>query len=346
MTTITESNFKTKYNAGVSTEDGNWINLHRNENLFIDENVIKGIVLKAVNETSILKYPDPNITKLRERLAEFHGVLPENIFVGNGADEVLSSLFYLFRKRFEKINMPRICFKMYDTFSAKYDFTVNQFANFPTLSPDSVFENSGLFLIDSPCSITGNVIDKSIFSQLLANQENMVIWDNVHGDFCGDTFTGLQDNLVVIKHFSHYYGLASLRIGYCIASKEIVDEMNLYREPFSVNSIAQASAIECLNKHDYFVSVSNEVKKSKKIFENELNQLQFQICKSVVNFVLVKHDNIDSEVIHQALAARKIATRYYADDCILNEYLRIAIPPQNDMDKVIRALKEIVYNGG
>lgn len=340
MRTIAETNSKVKYNPGLDTNSENWINLHRNENLFIDENVIKDIVIKAVQDTSILKYPDPGTTKVRQRIAEYHGVSPENIFVGNGADEVLASLFYLFRKRFEQVNMPRVGFKMYDTLAAKYDFTVNQFANFPTFDFD--LSNSGLYIIDSPSSITGETISQTIFSNLLSNPENIVVWDNVHGDFCGENQYELQNNLIVIKHFSHYYGLASLRIGYCIASKEIVDEMNTYREPFSVNGIAQAAAIECLNQKEYFDSICKEIKECKTLFEKQLSELNFQFTKSVVNFVLVKHETVHSKIIYKALADKKVATRYYGDDSLLETYLRIAVPTKQEMRFVITALKNIV----
>lgn len=344
MGTIAETNSKIKYNAGLDTNSENWINLHRNENLFIDESVIKNIVIKAVKDTSILKYPDPNTTRVRQRIAEYHGVPPENIFVGNGADEVLSSLFYLFRKRFEQINLPRICFKMYDTLAAKYDFMVNQFQNFPTLDSDSALTNAGLYIIDSPSSITGETMPQNTFPNLLSNPDNIIVWDNVHGDFCGENKCELQNNLIVIKHFSHYYGLASLRIGYCIASREIVNEMNTYREPFSVNGVAQAAAIECLNQKKYFDEVGKEIIECKTLFEKQLSELKFQISKSVVNFVLVKHETVQSELIYKALAAKKIATRFYGDDSFLENYLRIAIPPKKEMQSVIAALKDIINN--
>lgn len=331
-----------RYYAGVETsnEEG-WLNLHRNENLFIEDTFLKNIVIDAVNASPISVMPDTNHTELKKKLAAFHNVTPDNIFIGNGADEVLSSLFYLFRKRNAVVNLPRVCFKMYNHFASKYGFEVNQYNNFPVIEEKEILKNSGFFVIDSPASITGEKTNKTVFDQLTADKSNWVIWDNVHGPFSDDTTPVFKENLIVVRHFTHFYGLAALRIGYCIASAEIVEELNVFREPFNVNGIALHAAVTCLDKHEYFASLAKEIMQHKTVFEQELKRLRFSISKSAVNFVFVKHEKVPSTHIYEQLADRKIAVRHYDNDDLLKDYLRIAVPTPENMGKVISSLREI-----
>jgi len=337
-----------KYNSGVNISDGGWLNLHRNENLFIDQKFLNSLIIEVVKATNINEYPDSDALKLKSKLSELHKVTTDNIFIGNGADEVLESLFFLFRKECDEVNIPRISFKMYESLAAKYDYKVNYLNNLPPINPvinwDEISKNKGLFFIDSPCSLTGLALDKKIFSNLLAKHDNFIIYDNVYGDYCDPVPTGVKENLIVLRHFAKFYGLSSLRIGYCIGPKEIIEKLNFYKQPFNVNSIAQGAAVACLDKHDYFAGLLPEVIDCKTIFQKQLKDLNFLFSNGLANFMLVRHKNISSEYIFQKLMDKKIAVRNYTRDSILKEYLRFAIPPRKEINRVILALKEIIKN--
>ncbi len=334
-----------KYSAGINTHGEGWLSLHRNENLSLDAVVLEKLVVDAAKATSINIYPDTNCQDLKITLSKLHNVDPDNIFIGNGADEVLSSLFFLFRRKFDKINLPRICFKMYVSLAAKYGFEIHYFDNYPIINKEPSVNNSGFFVIDSPSSITGYVIGKETLSDLISSKENIIVYDNVYGEYCGDLIHNITDNLITVRHFSKFYGLAALRIGYCIASREVIKQLDVYREPFNVNSIALFAASACLRQHEYFASIAKDVMKDKAIFEESLTGMEFTVCKSLANFVLVKHKTLTSEFINKELNKKKIATRHFADDQFLKDYLRITIPPRNALEKVITTLGEIVKNG-
>lgn len=331
-----------EYNAGVNINEQGWLPLHRNENLFLDEHLLSGIVSDIARKVPVNFYPDTNCHELKLRLAEKHQVQPENIFIGNGADEVLSALFFLFRKRFDSIHLPRVCFKMYNIFAAKYEYNVHYFNNYPVTDKASEISHTGFYVIDSPSSITGEIIDSDTLQRISSNKNNLVVLDNVYGDFCNEIITGVPENRIVIRHFSKFYGMAGLRIGYCIASKEIIAQLNKYKEPFNVNSLAMAVAVECLNRHTYFDEVARKVMDQKKLFEAGLREMGFMLSNSMANFTFIKHPHLTAGQLHEALMAHKIATRHFADDAAINEYLRVTIPPGDEINKVITALNGIM----
>lgn len=331
-----------RYNAGIDTDTTGWLNLHRNENLFLDNAILKEIVINAVKSSAISTYPDTSCQALKSELARLYQIDPKNIFIGNGADEVLSSLLFLLRKKFDQVNLPRIGFKMYDFLAEKYNYEALHFYNYPISEQENISDKQGLFIIDSPSSITGSAISDKTFDTIISDKKNLLIFDNVYGEFNDDPMPKIRENLVVVRHFSKFYGLAALRVGYCIAPEEIINDLNYFKEPFNVNSIGMLAAIECLKRYEYFRSKAQEAAIAKTNFEKQLAEANFTVCKSTVNFLLVKHKYIDAAILHRQLEKRKIATRHFSADPYLKEYIRITIPPKDQAIKAIDSINEII----
>lgn len=336
-----------KYDTGINMNGGTYLRLNYNENLFLSPDYMRDMFKAVVDEMNILEMPDTHCTKLKKRLALEHNVSEDNIYIGNGGDEVIESLFFILRKDFREINLPTICFRMYNMFADKYGFTVNNFDNLPVLVPEikygEIKNKTGLYFFDSPCALNGVSVDKILLPILLENKSNLIVWDNVHGDYNREPIV-LSDNLITIRHFTHFYGLNSLRIGYCVGPKEIISQLNTYRQPFNVNSIAQLAAIKCLDNKEYFYSVLGEIQDCKLIVTNRLKDRGFSVSNGEANFVLVKHRLFSSQLLNEMLEKQMIATRHFKSDIYLKDYLRITIPRRSDIEKLITTINEVISN--
>lgn len=272
------------YDVGLDTKENGWINLHRNENLFIDDEVMQHIVEDALKLTAVNLYPDIYYPDLKKKLAALHNIEPANIFLGNGADEVLSTIFYSFRTQYDKVNLPRVSFKMYDSFASKFNYKIEYFNNYPIVEKAEATMPEGLYVIDSPNSISGEELAEDLLLNLMLNDNNFIVHDNIYGEFSNTPIPPIRDNFMFIRHFSKFYGLAALRIGYCIASETNITKLERYREPYSVNALAVNAALECLKRSPYFSSVSKQLRIQKTHFEAALKQLGFDISKKETEY--------------------------------------------------------------
>ncbi len=210
-----------KYDAGKHVCCGKeYLCLHRNENLFINETFLKKIMSSAFDKASARYYPDPNALQLREKLANKYKVKPSNIFVGNGSDDVLSNLFMYYRGLCDTLNINKIGYLIYRILGERYKYNICFLNELKNIDDDT------LYAIDSPNSITGEVFNHPEPLEMAIKSNANIIWDNAYGEFASDRIPdNIASNLVVTRSFSKYYGLAGLRLGYCIGSENIINSM-------------------------------------------------------------------------------------------------------------------------
>src|ERR1700722_4470408 len=159
------------YNPGLEVSGDRWIKLHRNENLFVDNELLVEIAKNVASSLKLSQYPDSNCTRLRKRLGILYDIEFDQIFVGNGSDEVLATLLHYLRSHFAEAAIPAITYRIYPLLLQKYGYK--------QLTLDKAAKNS-LCIIDSPNSLTGEV--SSVFDVPSA----FLIWDNVYGEFAKD----------------------------------------------------------------------------------------------------------------------------------------------------------------
>ena len=333
----------TKYDPGAEISGEGWLCLHRNENLFVSRDWTIDTAKKLVQEAAISTYPGPTCEKLRETIAELYDVNPENVFVGNGSDEVLSDLLGLLRHSYESMSVLDVCFKIYLLLAERFGFRLD-------ILPGNTFETGqisvdgwrGLAVVDSPNAITSTCLSLENLNELASDAHSFLIWDNAYGEFAGDTLPKtIQKNVAVVRTFSKFYGLAGLRIGYCIADGAIVDELLARKDAFNVNGFAQVMALEALRRREEFNSLWYQLLECRQELVTRLRSLGFQVHKPSGNFVLATHPTYSAEFIQRELQKRRVAVRRFQGELTSN-FMRITVPPMAGVERLIDALTEVL----
>ncbi|RKR12958.1 histidinol-phosphate aminotransferase [Maribacter vaceletii] len=299
------------------------------------------------------RYPDPQQRSLKTVLAEQKGISLENILLGNGSDEVLDLLFRAFCEPNTDaiISLPPT-YGMY-----KVLCNINAIENKEVLltkefQPDVeailklATKNTKILFICSPNNPTGNTISKNKISKLLTNFKGLVVIDEAYIDFSEDESWVSElvnyPNLIITQTLSKAYGMAGIRLGICLASREIITVLNKIKPPYNVNELTQKKALERVVDK---TSVTTEVQNILKERDSLINALQDifyvkEIYPTNANFVLVKVD--DATKRYNQLLKKGIVVRNRTTQALCENTLRFTIGTIQENNALIIALKELV----
>ncbi|MCK5812220.1 MAG: histidinol-phosphate transaminase [Clostridiales bacterium] len=338
----------TPYTPGEQPKDMMYIKLNTNENPYPPS--LK--VLKAMKDSVTDKmqlYPDPESVKLRKRAATYYNVKFENIFVGNGSDEILALAFMAFYQD-TKICYPEISYSFYPVYSNLYQVDDEKIPMNDNLTIDVnkiMNKNKGV-LITNPNAPTGEHLNIETLEKIISsNNQNVVIIDEAYIDFGGDSVISLidkYDNLLVIQTFSKSRSLAGLRIGIAFGSENLINQLTSIKNCFNsypVDKISQVAAIASFDDELYFQSICQKIKNTRKYTISELEKLGMEVLPSKANFIFSKHKNINGEKLYLKLREMGILVRYFSLPSI-SEYVRITIGTKEQMDKLIKAIRKIL----
>lgn len=312
-----------------------------------------GIFLDA-NENpfgSLNRYPDPYQMELKQKLSEQKNIDIENIFVGNGSDEVIDLVFRIFcNPGVDKALTFSPTYGMYDVSSEINDvklikLSLNEgFQINIDLMKDYLSDKAlKLIFICSPNNPTGNTINKKDIETILSNFNEIVIIDEAYIDF-SESESWLKSltnysNLIICQTFSKSWGLAAARVGVAYASKEIIQLLNKVKPPYNVSELNQKAAIDALSNYAEYESNLNIIlsEKAKLITKLEKLSIVKKIYASDANFLLVEVD--DANVVYQKLVNQKIITRNRNQ--LVRNGIRISVGTPTENDQLITALKNI-----
>lgn len=309
-------------------------------------------VLHKFDYDVLRKYPDPNITDLVNILAKRHGVEANQVFVGVGSDDVLAMAFLTFFNSEKPILFPDITYSFYDVWADLYRIPYKRQPldeNFHIIKEDYLIENGGI-VIANPNAPTAIEADMDVLEEIIkANQDSVVIIDEAYVDFGGESCVALVDkyeNLLVTQTFSKSRSMAGMRIGYAIGSPKLIGYLNDAK--FSFNSYtmsapAIAAGVASVEDEKYFTETVGKVINTRERIKKELERLGFLCTDSKTNFIFAKHSTLPAEQIFKELRENNIYVRYWNKPRI-NEYLRISIGTDKEMDKVISFLDQYIMN--
>jgi len=337
------SKFSSTYDPGVEAGPDDVLSLHRNENLFVGREWSVDRARELVEQAAISSYPDAASLPLREALAELHGVTANMIFVGNGADEVLSDLLGVLRREHDTLHLLDVRFGVYDLLAERLGFesAVLPGDTFATGRVDPT-DFTGLAVVDSPNAITASSIAHDELMRLAADPGSFLIWDNVYGEYAGDELPApLPANVAVVRSFSKFYALAGLRVGYCIAREDLIAEMLARKDVFNVNSFAQVMAQEALARRADFAAARDALVEARTELVASLTARGFVAKPSDAVAVLVSHQELPGKPLQDALLERSIAVRRFHGP-LTADWIRITVAPRPDRERLLRALDEIL----
>lgn len=337
------------YAAGEQPKDKKYIKLNTNENPYPPSlNVLKAIN-KAAN-SDLRLYPDPDCDKLKEKLAQYYSLNKNQIFIGNGSDEVLAFSFLTFFSKEKEIVYPEISYSFYPVYANLYGIKARCTPlkqDFSICVEDFLKDNGGI-IIANPNAPTGRILDiNSIKTILDYNTENVVIIDEAYIDFGGKSAVKLikaYPNLLVIQTFSKSRSLAGMRIGFALGQEDLINGLNRIKNSFNsytVDRIAEAAAIAAIEDEQYFEYCLEKIIKTREWVVKRMTEIGFEVVPSKANFIFVTHKKIGAEILYHKLRNEGVLVRYFNKPKIDN-YLRISIGSEKEMTMFLDKVIEII----
>lgn len=312
-------------------------------------------VIKALQEFQTDKlrlYPDPTAKLLIDTLADYYNVGKNQVFVGVGSDDVLGMAFLTFFNSDKPILFPDITYSFYDVWAELFATPFEQPKlddNFRIVKEDYYKDNGGV-VIANPNAPTSICEDLDTLRDIIEhNQDCVVIIDEAYVDFGGTSATQLikeYDNLLVVQTFSKSRSMAGMRIGYAFGNEKLIKALNDVKYSYNSYTMNQTSiilGIEAVKDKVYFEECTSKIKKTRSRVMDELKELGFSFPDSKTNFIFATHESIPAEELYTALREEKIFVRYFKKPRIDN-YLRITVGTDKEMDTLIKVLKEYIYN--
>lgn len=335
------------YTAGEQPDKTDFIKLNANENPYPPSpKVIRAI--REFNGENLKKYPSADAVPLRNALAKRFGLECENVFAGNGSDDVLALCFRAFFNSERPIIYPDITYSFYPVWCEMLKIPYEAIPvddNFNIRAEDYRRPNGGVVIANpnAPTSI-GRGLD-FIREILSCNRESIVIVDEAYVDFGGTSALPLlkeYENLVITQTFSKSRSMAGMRIGYALGNSEIISTLFAAKDSYNsypMDSVAIAAGIASVEDEDYFNRMISRVVSSRERLTAGLRALGFNLPDSSANFVFAEHSNHAAKDICEYLKTKDIYVRYFSKPRIDNR-LRITVGTDGEIDKLLDALSD------
>ena len=340
----------TPYVPGEQPKINNLIKLNTNENPYGPSPKVLDALQKEAADTLRL-YPDPNSDALKKAIAEYHGLNVNQVFVGNGSDEVLAHTFNALLKHDLPILFPDITYSFYPVYCGLYEI------EFETVALNDAFEirvedylkpNGGI-IFPNPNAPTGCLLSLAEIEHLLkANRHSVVVVDEAYIDFGGESAVGLVNTypqLLVVHTLSKSRSLAGLRAGYAVGHPELIDALHRVKDSFNsypLDRFAQAGAIAAMQDKAYFNETCQRVIKTREHLVIELQKMGFEVLPSGANFIFARHPAHDGEVLANQLRSKNIVIRHFKKPAKIAQFLRITIGTDIECQALVEALKDMV----
>jgi histidinol-phosphate aminotransferase len=337
------------YIPGEQPVECELIKLNTNEHPLPPSPAVLSAIQTAV-DSRLRLYPDPHATELRQVLADTVGLQPQQVFLGNGSDEVLAHTFHGLLQQSHPILMPDISYSFYPVFCGLYgiDFTQVPLQQDFTISVTDYDQPNGGIIIPNPNAPTGCLLSLDQIELLLHhNPRRVVVIDEAYIDFGGQSAVSLipkYDNLLVIQTLSKSRSLAGLRVGYAFGHAALIEALERVKNSFNsypLSRVAQAGAIAAIADQDYFNQACATVIKQREKLGQQLTSLGFLMTPSQANFIFTTHPQWAAP--HLALQLRKagIIVRHFEIPRI-DQYLRISIGTECECKALVQAFRQII----
>lgn len=325
------------------------IKLNTNENPYPPSPMVEAAVTGDLLDKLRL-YPDPNSQALKKAVADNCGLSEHNVFVGNGSDEVLALAFMTFFQQPQPLLYPDITYSFYPVYSNLYGIETRQLPlaeDFSIQLADYQRPNGGI-IFPNPNAPTGIGVSLGEIETLLSiNTESVVIVDEAYIDFGGDSASVLVErypNLLVVQTLSKSRSLAGLRVGYALGSQELIEGLDRVKNSFNsypIDRIAELAAVAAIKDKDYFNSCCEKIIATRGRVTKKLQALNFDVLPSQANFVFARPTGMAAAQVFALLRERKILVRYFKQPRV-DEFLRITIGTDEEMDALLEALDQIL----
>ncbi len=336
------------YTPGEQPKDTQYVKLNTNESPFPPSEKAVKYASEAAKKLQL--YSDPECRELVKAATDYFGVEKDEILFTNGSDEILNFAFMAFCDSEHPAVFPDITYGFYSVFAdlngvpyekipLNNDFTVNV--------DDYIGINKTIFLAN-PNAPTGIALNVSDIERIVAsNPDNVVLVDEAYVDFGAESVVPLihkYKNLIVTQTFSKSRSLAGGRLGFGIACKELIADMNTVKystNPYNVNSMTMAAGVGTLLDDEYMKGNCLKIQENRQWTNGKLAEMGFTFTESKANFIFAKHERADGKEIYLKLKEKGVLVRHF-DSARLCDYNRITVGSKEQMKIFIDTLKEVL----
>ncbi len=337
------------YTPGEQPKDRVFIKLNTNENPYPPSPKVIEAIENAAGE-GLRLYPDPEASALRKSIADYHGLKPEQVFCGNGSDEVLGLCFYAFFTPGEKVVFPDITYSFYPVYTELFgldyeEIPLNEDFSLPV---DQFLGGNGGAVICNPNAPTGRTLPLADIRRILdANPDVVVLVDEAYADFGAQSAVDLINeypNLVVVCTMSKSRSLAGMRIGYALGNADLIAGVNCVKNSFNsypLDRLALAAGEAAIRDVEYFEQTRRNIMRTRDNTIVRLKELGFCVQDSNANFIFITHPDKSGQELQQGLRDRGMLVRWFNKPRI-DRYLRVSIGTDEDMEKMCAACEDIL----
>lgn len=323
--------------------------LKRNEGIKLDSNEGENYLLPGgiTLDLPFERYPENHAETLKEAIANVHDINPSHLLTGNGSSEILEWVIKSVIGKGETILTVDPTFVMYKFYATIHECNyvsvpLNDDFSFPEDAFLSAIEKTKpkLIILCSPNNPTGGVIDPDVIRTIIQNAPGLVVIDEAYIEFAHEQPTFIHEvkshlNLLVTRTFSKAYGLASIRLGYAVGSKALIDQLTLTKTPYNVNALSQTIGQNVIHQQPKVRDYVTRVIKRRESLKKDLERYGYHVFESAANFIFMKEpfDGFTAAVREKGILIRPFALH--------ENYVRISIGSESDINAFKKALKEI-----
>ena len=336
------------YVAGEQPQLSDLVKLNTNESPYPPSPRVAAAIADEVERLRL--YPDPTARRLREAIAGRYGVGPDEVFVGNGSDEVLAHTFVALLKHDAPLLFPDITYSFYPTYCRLFGIAFREVPldGAMRVRVEDFRPPCGAVILANPNAPTGIALPLAGIERLAtARPDAPVVVDEAYVDFGGESAVPLVPrlpNLLVVQTFSKSRSLAGLRVGIAIGQRPLIEALERVKDSFNsypLDRLAQAGALAALQDEAWFVLHRDRIVASRERLADALRGLGFEVLPSAANFLFARHPAHAGAYLARALRQRAIIVRHFARPRIA-DFLRVTVGTDAECDRLLAALRELL----
>lgn len=337
------------YVPGEQPKAADLVKLNTNENPFPPSPRVIEAIREAAGD-SLRLYPPPEADALKGVIADYHDLAPDQVFVGNGSDEVLAHCFQAFFAGGGDILFPDITYSFYPVYCRLYDVGCRRvpLAKDFTIDPaDYRGDNAGI-IFPNPNAPTGCLLGlETIEGVLRDNSDSLLVVDEAYIDFGGDSAAALVErysNLLVVQTLSKSRSLAGLRVGFALGHRELIEGLNRVKNSFNsypLDNLAIAGAIASFKDETYFRECRRAVMETREALAGALTARGFSVLPSAANFLFARHPDFTGDSLAEGLRQQGVIVRHFRQPRI-EPFVRITVGSDHQHKRLLTALDHLL----
>ncbi len=336
------------YVPGEQPKLDDLVKLNTNENPYAPSPRVLTAIASATERLRL--YPDPGASRLREAIAARYDVTPDEVFVGNGSDEVLAHIFQGLLKHDAPLLFPDITYSFYPVYSALYGIRYEEVPLDAAMRVQlaDFRRPCSAILLANPNAPTGIGLPRQAIEALLAeHRDQLVVIDEAYVDFGGESAVSLvarHDNLLVVQTLSKSRALAGLRVGFAIGQRPLIEALERVKDSFNsypLDCLAIAGAVAAIEDDAWFQETRARIMASREWLVRSLTELGFEVLPSMANFVFARHRNHRGADLAARLREHGVLVRHFRKPRI-EDFLRITVGTEEQCSRLTAVLRGLI----